>query len=346
MEATGVYWAPVWQVLDADTRTLILANAAHVKNVPGRKTDVADAVWLCDLLAHGLIRASFVPEARRRRCVTCCAPQAVGPRAGQPRPAHPEGRSRKPISSSPRCSPTSWACPAAQSSTRWSGRDVRSGRAAGPGQPTGEGRAEAIRAALTGRIDDHHRFLLGVHLRQYDGLKAAIAEVDAQVERDLGPFREAVELLATIPGVSDLTAQVILSEIGLDMDRFPTAGHMISGRAVPEERRERGKAPLDTAAQGRPLAQDGSGPGGLGGVRKKRSAIQAQFQRLRAGAGRRRPSAPWPPPCSRRSTTCSRRHGLCRSRVLITSTRPRQPPEPRRSRDKSSASDLHAKSKP
>ncbi len=91
---------------------------------------------------------------------------------------------------------------------------MRSGRAAGPGQPTGEGRARGDPRRTDRRIDDHHRFLLGVHLRQYDGLKAAIAEVDAQVERDLGPFREAVELLATIPGVSDLTAQVILSEIG------------------------------------------------------------------------------------------------------------------------------------
>ncbi len=88
--------------------------------------------------------------------------------------------------------------------------------------------SEAIHAALTGRIGDHHRFLLGVHLRQYDGLGQAIAAIDAQVERDFGPSREVVEVPTTIPGIGDLTAQVILSEIGPDMSCFPCAGHLIS----------------------------------------------------------------------------------------------------------------------
>ena len=84
---------------------------------------------------------------------------------------------------------------------------------------------EAIRAALTGRPGQHHRFLLGLHLGQIDALAAAIAAIDAEVDRDLGPFREAVALLATIPGVGELTAEVVLSEIGRDMSRFPSAGH-------------------------------------------------------------------------------------------------------------------------
>jgi transposase len=98
MEATGVYWKPIWHILSDGDFTLILANAAHVKNVPGRKTDVADAVWLADLLAHGLIRASFVPEAR-----PVAHPQAAGARAGQPCTAPAEDAGRTPTSSSARC---------------------------------------------------------------------------------------------------------------------------------------------------------------------------------------------------------------------------------------------------
>src|SRR6185369_12086182 len=90
MEATGVYWKPVWHILSDGDVTLILANAAHVKNVPGRKTDVADAVWLADLLAHGLVRASFVPEAPTQDMRALLRTQATRARAGQPRPAHPE----------------------------------------------------------------------------------------------------------------------------------------------------------------------------------------------------------------------------------------------------------------
>jgi transposase len=87
---------------------------------------------------------------------------------------------------------------------------------------------EKIRAALQGRVTDRHRFLLRLHLRQIDALDAAALEIDAEVERDLAPFRQAVRLLRTMPGISDLSAQVIISEIGTDMSRFPTAGHLIS----------------------------------------------------------------------------------------------------------------------
>src|SRR5829696_8771256 len=88
--------------------------------------------------------------------------------------------------------------------------------------------AARARAALTGRVTERHRFLLRLHLRQIDALEVAIAEIDQEVDRDLDPFRQAVRLLRTIPGLSDLTAQVIVSEIGTDMSRFPTAGQLVS----------------------------------------------------------------------------------------------------------------------
>ena len=118
-----------------------------------------------------------------------------------------------------------------------SGRAVLAALAAGETTPSGCGRArrapgegepQAIRAALTGKPGPHHRFLFGLHLGQIDAFAAAIDAIDAEVDRDLGPFREAVALLATIPGVGKLTAEVILSEIGRDMSRFPSAGHLLS----------------------------------------------------------------------------------------------------------------------
>ncbi len=347
MEATGVYWRPVWQVLDADTRTLILANAAHVKNVPGRKTDVADAVWLCDLLAHGLIRASFVPEAQTKamRDLLRTRKQLVREQA-----SHVQ-RIQKTLEEA-----NLKLASVLTDIMGVSGRAVLDALVEGECDPAGlqalvsprvKAAPEAIRAALTGRIDDHHRFLLGVHLRQYDGLKAAIAEVDAQVERDLGPFREAVELLATIPGVSDLTAQVILSEIGLDMDRFPTAGHLISWAGLCPRNDESAESAARHGCARAPPGSRRLWSRRLGLACARREVPSRPSSSACApGAGRRKPSAPWPPPCSRRSTTCSRPARPMSIPVLITSTRPRQPPEPRRSRDKSSASDLHAKSSP
>lgn len=286
MEATGIYWRPVWQVLDADSRTLILANAAHVKNVPGRKTDVADAVWLSDLLAHGLIRASFVPEAQTQamRDLLRTRKQLVREQA-----SHVQ-RIQKTLEEA-----NLKLASVLTDIMGQSGRAVLDALVKGECDPAGlqalvsprvKAAPEAIRAALTGRIGDHHRFLLGVHLRQYDGLKAAIAEIDAQVERDLGPFREAVKLLVTIPGISDLTAQVILSEIGPDMSRFPTAGHLISWAGLcPRNDESAGKRRSTRLRKGAPWLKTALVQAAWAGVRKKTSYIRAQFQRLRSRRG-------------------------------------------------------------
>src|SRR3954451_24065690 len=228
MEATGVYWKPVWHVLSDEDRVLILATAAHVKNVPGRKTDVADAAWLADLLAHGLVRASFVPEAptQAMRALLRTRKQLVREQASHVQRIQKTledanlklgsvltqimGKSGRAIIG---------ALIAGECDADALLRLVQRGVKASP---------EKLRAALTGRITERHRFLLRLHLRQIDALAAAIAEIDQEVDRDLDPFRQAVRLLRPIPGVSGLTAQVIVSEIGIDMSRFPTAGHLVS----------------------------------------------------------------------------------------------------------------------
>lgn len=146
---------------------------------------------------------------------------------------------------------------------------------------------EKLRAALTGRITERHRFLLRLHLRHFDAPATAMAEIDAEVDRDLDPFRQAFRLLRTIPGVSDLTAQVIVSEIGIDMGRYPTAGHLVSWAGLRLRNDQSAGKRRSPPAQRRGVAEDDTCAMCVAGSRKKESYLQAQFQRLRHR--RRRP---------------------------------------------------------
>jgi transposase len=146
--------------------------------------------------------------------------------------------------------------------------------------------AHKLRAALQGRVTERHRFLLRLHLRQVDALAAAIAEIDAEVERDLDPFRQAVRLLRSIPGVSDLTAQVIVSEIGTDMSRFPTAGHLISWAGLcPRNDESAGKRRSTRLRKGAPWLKTTLVQCAWAASHKKHSYLEVQFQRLRHRRG-------------------------------------------------------------
>jgi transposase len=286
MEATGVYWKPVWHILSDGEFTLILANAAHVKNVPGRKTDVADAVWLAELLAHGLIRASFVPEAptQEMRALLRTRKQLVREQA-----SHIQ-RLQKTLEDAN-----------LKLGSVLSQIMGKSGRAIIEALISGERDADALlglvqhgvkappdklRAALQGRVTERHRFLLQLHLRHVDALAATVAEIDAEVDRDLDPFRQAVRLLRTIPGVSDLTAQVIISEIGTDMSRFPTAGHLISWAGLcPRNDESAGKRRSTRLRKGAPWLKTTLVQCAWAASHKKESYLQSQFQRLRHRRG-------------------------------------------------------------
>ena len=282
MEATGVYWKPVWHVLSDGEVTLILANAAHVKNVPGRKTDVADALWLADLLAHGLIRPSFVPEAatQEMRALLRTRKQLVREQA-----SHIQ-RLQKTLEDA-----NLKLASVLSQVTGVSGRAIVQALIDGETDPDRllglvqrgvKAPADKLRAALQGRVTVRHRFLLRLHLRQIDALAAAMAEIDLEVERDLDPFRTAVRLLRTIPGVSDLTAQVIVSEIGTDMTRFPTAGHLISWAGLcPRNDESAGKRRSNRLRKGAPWLKTTLVQCAWAASRKKASYLQAQFQRLR-----------------------------------------------------------------
>lgn len=227
MEATGVYWKPVWHVLEGHFE-LVLANAAHVKNVPGRKTDVNDAMWLADLLAHGLIRASFVPPVavQELRTLTRTRKQFVRERA-----AHVQRIEKVLEDANLKLSVV------LSDILGVGGRAVLQAIVDGHSTPEylasrittriKASRAEVLEA-LRGRIRAHHRFMLELHLTHIDALDKAIARIEGEVGHGLEPFRQAARLLSSMPGISIVAADALIAEIGIDMSRFATPGHLLS----------------------------------------------------------------------------------------------------------------------
>src|SRR5262245_12935317 len=227
MESTGVYWRPVWHVLEGQV-ALVLANATHIRHIPGRKSDVSDAMWIADLLAHGLIRGSFVPPApiQELRDLTRTRKQLV--RAA----AQHTQRIQKVLEDA-----NVKLASVVSNVLGKSGRAILDAMVAGERDPErlvqlASSRLAAPRAqlieALHGRVTAHHCFLLKLHLTQIDAIEEAVRLVETRVSELLLPFQRAVDHLMTMPGVSDTVARVLLAEIGVDMARFPTAGHLLS----------------------------------------------------------------------------------------------------------------------
>jgi transposase len=286
MEATGVYWKPVWHILSDGEFQLVLANAAHVKNVPGRKTDVNDAAWLADLMAHGLIKASFVPDepTQQMRDLLRTRKQLVRERA-----SHIQ-RIQKTLEDAN----IKLDC-VVTDILGLSGRRILEALVAGQTMPQAlaslahrriHASTDELEAALRGRVTPHHRFLLKLHLDQIDALAAAIARIDVEVSANVEPFRVAIELLNAIPGFSPLAAQVVISEIGMDMSRFPSAEHLVSWAGLcPRNDQSAGKRRSTRMKKGAPWLKTVLIQCAWAAARTKGSYFQAQFQRIRARRG-------------------------------------------------------------
>jgi transposase len=285
MEATGSYWKAVWYLLE-DAFTLTLANAAHVRNVPGRKSDVKDAEWIADLLAHGLIRGSFVPPApiQEVRDLTRTRKQLVREMA-----QHTQ-RIQKTLDTA-----NLKVTGVISNILGVSGRAILRALIAGQtdaavlaelAQGTLKNKRAALVEALTGRVTPHHRRLLKVHLTLIEQLEAAVGEIDAQLGEALAPFHEAVTRVDAVPGIDTVVAQAILGEIGLDMTRFATHQHLISWACLCRR--------LDESAGKRKSTRTRKGACWLktvliqaawAAVRTKNTYYRAQFFRLRARRG-------------------------------------------------------------
>ena len=286
MEATGIYWKPVWHILSDGEFELVLANAAHVKNVPGRKTDVNDATWLADLMAHGLIRASFVPDepTQQMRDLLRTRKQMMRERS-----SHIQ-RIQKTLEDA-----NIKLDSVVTDILGLSGRRILKALIAGQTMPQAlatlahrriHASADELEAALRGRVTKHHRFLLKLHLDQIDAFDAAIAAIDQEVNVNVEPFRAAIELLSSIPGVGNLAATVIVSEIGIDMSRFPSAGHLISWAGLcPRNDESAGKRRSNRMKKGAPWLKTTLIQCAWAASRKKNSYLQAQYLRLRSRRG-------------------------------------------------------------
>ena len=290
MESTGVYWQPVWNILEeAGGFALLLVNAQHIKAVPGRKTDVQDAQWLAELLRHGLVRGSFVPDRAQRelRELTRYRTALI-----EERTAH-VNRLQKTLESA-----NIKLAAVASDVTGVSARAILARLVAGQDDPAAladlavgrlRDKLPALERALAGRFGEHHRYLVPRILAAIDFLDAEVADLDARIAACARPFADAVERLDEIPGVGRRVAEIVIAEVGATVDRFPTARHLASwaglcpGNHESAGKRLRGTTRTGNLALRRALVQAAHAAG-----RARRTYLGAQYGRLAARRGKKK----------------------------------------------------------
>ena len=286
MESTGAYWWPVWHVLEErEGLELLLVNARHAHNVPGRKTDVADAAWLAQLAECGLLRASFVPEPgfRRLRDLTRYRRRLV------------ETRTRESHRLTKVLEDAGIKLDSVASKTLTvSGRRMIEALCEGERDPEVlaelamrklRSKIPELRHALVGRFGDHHTLMCRLHLGRIDDLEEAMRTLDTHIEDLIEPMAHHRQRLCTIPGVANRTAEVILAEIGTDMGRFPTAGHLASWAGMcPGNNESAGKHRSGRTRPGNPWLRAALTQAAWVAARDRTTYLGARFWRI---AGRR-----------------------------------------------------------
>jgi transposase len=288
MEATGVYWKAPWAILE-DEFDCLLVNARHVKQVPGRKTDVSDAAWLCQLAEAGLLRASFVPPKpiRQLRNLTRYRKTQIQERAREVNRLHKalEDAGIK------------LDCVAADVMGK-SGRDMLDALVAGETDPAVlaqlarrqmRKKIPALREALAGHFDEHHRLWIGAILTHIDFLDEQIARLSVMIEEQIRPFASQVELLCTITGIQRRGAECILAEIGADMTCFVTARHLASWAGqCPGNDQSAGKRRSGRTREGSKWLDFALEEAAMSAIRVKDHYLEAQYRRLKPRRGHKR----------------------------------------------------------
>jgi len=285
MEATGVYWKPVWHILEDDFE-LMLVNARHVKQVPGRKTDLSDAAWLCQLAEAGLLKANFVPPKpiRELRQLTRYRKTQIAERQREANRLHKALQDTN----------IKLDCVASDILGK-SGRAMLDALVSGTTDPEilaelAKGRLRQklpqLREALEGRFNELHALLIGAILAHLDFLDEQIDRLSDAIEERLRPFERAVELLCTIPGVGTRVAQNIIAEIGPDMSVFPTARHLASWSGqCPGNDRSAGKQRSGRTRKGSKWLNDALKDAAMAATRANNTYLQALYHRQRSRIG-------------------------------------------------------------
>lgn len=286
MEATGVYWKPVWHVL-ATMFQLVLANAAQIKGIARPKTDVSDARWIADLLAHGLIRSSFVPDEpiQELRALTRTRKQLV-----QEKARHVQ-RIQKTLEDA-NIKLDNVLSDVVGTSGRAILRAVIAGetdpqKLVALAHPNLKADRAALAEALRGHVVKTHQILLKLDLDLVESIEAAITSLDEEIDAALKPYRNEIQLLKTIPGVSSITAAIILSEIGADMSRFPTSQHLLSwARLCPRNDESAGKRQSTAVRKGSNWLKPALMQAVLAAISKKpHTYLRARYYRIKARRG-------------------------------------------------------------
>ncbi|HZY57928.1 MAG TPA: IS110 family transposase [Rubrobacteraceae bacterium] len=285
MESTGIYWKPVFYLLEGDFECWLI-NAQHLHHVPGRKTDVRDAEWICELVEFGLVRPSFVPprEIRELRDLTRYRKSVIEERAREVQRLHKvlEDAGIK-LSS------------VASKVLSASGRAMLEALAGGERDPVvlaefAKGRMRSkipqLREALEGRFRTHHAIIVAEMLARIDHADDSIERISQRIDEVIRPFAQQVELLCTIPGVQQRTAEVILAEIGADMSRFPDASHLASWAGMcPGNNESAGKHKSGKTRKGSKWLRKALVEAAHAAARSKGTYLASQYHRIRGRRG-------------------------------------------------------------
>ena len=292
MESTGVFWKPVYNILEGQLATVMVVNAAHIKAVPGRKTDLKDAEWIAELLQHGLLRPSFIPDRAQRelRDLTRTRTALIDERSAAVNRLQDvlEDANLK-------------VAGVATDVMGVSGRAILAAILAGETDPAAladlaKGKLRKKRAALEralgGRVAAHHRLLLATHLAHSDCLSEQIDHLSAAIAERLRPLEDVLARLDTIPGVDRQTAEVLLAEIGVEMGRFPSAAHLASWAGLcPGNHESAGKRTSGKTRKGSRWLRRALTEAAHGAARTKqpgRRALAGRYRRLVARRGKQR----------------------------------------------------------
>jgi transposase len=289
MESTGVYWKPVIHLLEGRFTEILLINAQHIKHVPGRKSDVKDCEWIAQLLQCGLLRGSFVPppEIRQLRDLTRQRSQLVADRA------RVANRIQKVLEDA-----NIKLASVATDILGVSGRAMLDAMIAGEKDPEvladlAKRRLRAklpqLRQALLGKVTDHHRFLLRTLLEQVDALDKLIGSYCERIEQEMTPFTSARDRLRTIPGVDQRAAECMIAELGMNMDQFPSAGHLASWAGLCSGLNESaGKKRSSKTRKGSRWLRQTMVQAAWAATHTKNTYLSAQYRRLAPRRGRKR----------------------------------------------------------